>query len=331
MSAHRRLSSLAHNVHKDSDNHSLNTSECAICLFTVAVRIPFTPWNFPRFCAPLLIGGYLQPCQSLFVAPCSHVWHYKCIRPVIEKHYPIFLCPNCRAVADLDREIEEDEGLGGQEIWGSVPDDCGSRAEVQSQATTTNATAGTVGPGEPTTALATVTAAADNLTAAGAPRLDNLIVAGGVPAPVPEAAEPPPEQAVPPRDPGTPTPARPTVEASNAQAAGANAQAPAAPSTPPNHTSSWGRRRRADMILANARDGSEGSGEDSGTSSGGENGAEGPMTPMNDAGPFILDGNDGRLARESRRETLFAPMDGTPMAATASSVVPAPLPPGSAY
>lgn len=73
---------------------------------------------------------YLQPCQALFVAPCSHVWHYKCIRPVINnpKMYPQFLCPNCRAVADLDADIEENvdgwdeideltgnEGLAGAE------------------------------------------------------------------------------------------------------------------------------------------------------------------------------------------------------------------------
>lgn len=52
----------------------------------------------------------LQPCQSLFVAPCSHVWHYKCIRPILNSsNYPQFLCPNCRAVTDLEAEIEEAE------------------------------------------------------------------------------------------------------------------------------------------------------------------------------------------------------------------------------
>ena len=49
-----------------------------------------------------------KPCQSLFVAPCSHVWHYKCIRPILNgPTWPHFLCPNCRAVSDLDVEIEE--------------------------------------------------------------------------------------------------------------------------------------------------------------------------------------------------------------------------------
>lgn len=51
-----------------------------------------------------------QPCQSLFVAPCSHVWHYKCIRPIlIGSTWPNFLCPNCRAVADLEADVEEEE------------------------------------------------------------------------------------------------------------------------------------------------------------------------------------------------------------------------------
>src|SRR4051794_13024936 len=49
-----------------------------------------------------------QPCQSLFVAPCSHVWHYKCIRPILNgPSYPHFLCPNCRAVADLEADVDE--------------------------------------------------------------------------------------------------------------------------------------------------------------------------------------------------------------------------------
>ena len=53
-----------------------------------------------------------KPCQSLFVAPCSHGWHYKCIRPILNDHksWPQFLCPNCRAVTDLEADIEDPEG-----------------------------------------------------------------------------------------------------------------------------------------------------------------------------------------------------------------------------
>lgn len=49
-----------------------------------------------------------QPCQSLFVAPCSHTWHFKCVRSLLTSpQYPIFVCPNCRAGADLEADVEE--------------------------------------------------------------------------------------------------------------------------------------------------------------------------------------------------------------------------------
>ncbi|CAH2355813.1 E3 ubiquitin-protein ligase Dma2p [[Candida] railenensis] len=60
-------------------------SECAICLLQ------------------------LEPCQALFISPCSHSWHYKCIRPIIIKSYPQFYCPNCRSMCDLETDIEDDD------------------------------------------------------------------------------------------------------------------------------------------------------------------------------------------------------------------------------
>lgn len=59
-------------------------SECAICLLK------------------------LEPCQALFISPCSHSWHYKCIRPIIIKSYPQFYCPNCRSMCDLETDIEDE-------------------------------------------------------------------------------------------------------------------------------------------------------------------------------------------------------------------------------
>lgn len=61
-----------------------HVTECAICLMT------------------------LDPCQALFISPCSHSWHYKCIRPVIIKSYPQFYCPNCRSMCDLETDIEDE-------------------------------------------------------------------------------------------------------------------------------------------------------------------------------------------------------------------------------
>ncbi|KAF1846986.1 uncharacterized protein K460DRAFT_278504 [Cucurbitaria berberidis CBS 394.84] len=87
---HQRLRNLAKSK-KEGDTASTHTSECAICLMSIA------------------------PCQSLFVAPCSHVWHYKCIRPILNgPTWPTFLCPNCRAVADLEEDAED---IGDFEDW----------------------------------------------------------------------------------------------------------------------------------------------------------------------------------------------------------------------
>jgi pSer/pThr/pTyr-binding forkhead associated (FHA) protein len=90
---HQRLRALAKNKKQvTSDSASTHTSECAICLMSVA------------------------PCQSLFVAPCSHVWHYKCIRPILNgPTWPNFLCPNCRAVADLEEDVEDMGDFGDWE------------------------------------------------------------------------------------------------------------------------------------------------------------------------------------------------------------------------
>ena len=49
------------------------------------------------------------------MAPCSHVWHFKCIRPILNdpKSWPEFLCPNCRARHDLDADVDDLNG----EVW----------------------------------------------------------------------------------------------------------------------------------------------------------------------------------------------------------------------
>ncbi|KAF2863221.1 hypothetical protein K470DRAFT_255337 [Piedraia hortae CBS 480.64] len=73
---------------RGSDAGSVSSSECSICLNPVA------------------------PCQALFVAPCSHVWHYKCVRDLIQRRH--FSCPNCRLISDLDADVEPPEGCFDQ-------------------------------------------------------------------------------------------------------------------------------------------------------------------------------------------------------------------------
>ncbi|KAI5807042.1 hypothetical protein EDC01DRAFT_10993 [Geopyxis carbonaria] len=265
MSAHRRLRNLAR-TGNETDSRSTNSSECAICLLPVA------------------------PCQSLFVAPCSHVWHYKCIRPLIEKDYPSFLCPNCRAMADLDRDIEEDEF--GDELWEVIPDNIigvnGENTDTQSQETAAVATAGTVGVGEATTATTVVTAADAEIAGPSSNR-SQLVSATSGPAPVPEAVP----------DPISEEPVQ--LEPEESQSVPDSTMAP-------RQSGSW-RRRDLELVSfsQNPERSSQLSEGSNSSGSGNEHNQEGPMTPMNDAGPFVLDGGVGN-DRDGRRKTLFMPL-----------------------
>ena len=62
----------------------VNSTDCCICLFPITV------------------------CQALFIAPCSHAFHYKCMRPMLVAHHPGFSCPLCRTFADLESDVEVD-------------------------------------------------------------------------------------------------------------------------------------------------------------------------------------------------------------------------------
>jgi hypothetical protein len=61
-------------------NNEIEVEECCICLYALA------------------------PFQALFVAPCSHSYHFKCIRPLFDS-YPGFQCPICRTYSDLDASV----------------------------------------------------------------------------------------------------------------------------------------------------------------------------------------------------------------------------------
>jgi len=65
---------------KEDPDDDIHVDECCICLFAIA------------------------PFQALFVAPCSHTFHYKCLRPLLLNH-PGFACPLCRNYADLDASV----------------------------------------------------------------------------------------------------------------------------------------------------------------------------------------------------------------------------------
>jgi len=51
---------------------------------------------------------HIGPFQALFIAPCSHCFHYKCISPIICSSGDMFLCPVCRQVANLKASVSSD-------------------------------------------------------------------------------------------------------------------------------------------------------------------------------------------------------------------------------
>lgn len=74
-------------------DHNNELDECCICLYALA------------------------PFQALFVSPCSHTYHFKCIRPLLLS-YPGFQCPICRTYSDLEASvaIETDEVMEKYDI-----------------------------------------------------------------------------------------------------------------------------------------------------------------------------------------------------------------------
>ncbi|KAJ7688038.1 hypothetical protein B0H17DRAFT_901569, partial [Mycena rosella] len=77
-----------------------NIPDCCICASPSlsCVPRPFAPTLCCLF--PVSIR------QALFIAPCSHAFHYKCLRPLLEAHHPAFSCPLCRTFADLEEDVE---------------------------------------------------------------------------------------------------------------------------------------------------------------------------------------------------------------------------------
>lgn len=60
-------------------------------------------------------------CQALFIAPCSHSFHYKCIRGTLYEHHPGFSCPLCRSFHDLEADVEVDVAEEEEE-WEELPE-----------------------------------------------------------------------------------------------------------------------------------------------------------------------------------------------------------------
>lgn len=51
--------------------------------------------------------GAIAPFQALFISPCSHIYHHKCVSAMISQS-AMFQCPLCRQVANLTASISSD-------------------------------------------------------------------------------------------------------------------------------------------------------------------------------------------------------------------------------
>ncbi|KAH6603493.1 hypothetical protein Trco_008268 [Trichoderma cornu-damae] len=209
MAAHKRLRTMASNG--GASVASSNSQDCSICLNSIA------------------------PCQSLFVAPCSHTWHFKCVRSLLTSpQYPIFICPNCRAGADLEADVEEPA-----EEWQNLDD--------------------FAVPEEP------------------APSRAAQASAQGTQPPLPSPSDEPAEATV-----------QETDIMDVTVSFGATASPAASPTAPHATSEPLPIRSRASGAgrAIHLRDG--------GTPSPPGNGAEGVITPRNNAGPWVFDGRAGR-------------------------------------
>lgn len=192
------------------------------------------PLALLALCSRLIVS---QPCQSLFVAPCSHTWHFKCVRSLLTSHqYPIFICPNCRAGADLEADVEEPT-----EDW---------------------------------------------------EQFDEKVEGNGENAAEDGAATPPPEATPPDHDVSLhDTDAMDMTVTVNGNAVNGDSPAVRMP-----HSST------EPLPITNPATGAGRASLSNRTPSPPQPGTEGPITPRNDAGPWVFDGSAGRRATDATEE-----------------------------
>ncbi|KAJ3139344.1 hypothetical protein HDU90_000710 [Geranomyces variabilis] len=86
------FSSSAFDLHSASASNA--ASDCVICLSGIG------------------------PYQALFLSPCSHMYHYKCVKGLVNQSH-MFSCPLCRQIANLDASVSMDslcDLAGGPEL-----------------------------------------------------------------------------------------------------------------------------------------------------------------------------------------------------------------------
>ncbi|KAI1374640.1 hypothetical protein F4677DRAFT_163017 [Hypoxylon crocopeplum] len=221
MATHKRLRDLT-----STAASSAHAQDCSICLNAIA------------------------PCQSLFVAPCSHTWHYKCIREMLTgPSWPIFICPNCRATADLDAEVDEPSDEW-QQLDSGIDD-------VQEEKSASGARQGNDEVGPPSTSQSNGSGNEQQPSIEGDVGDMTMLID---PTPIRHAVTEP----------------VPIPNATPRAVSGDRSATNRTPS-PNSHPLATGN--------------------------------EGPITPRNDAGPWVFDGNPARVSQESARRNGMSSLD----------------------
>ncbi|OLN85651.1 E3 ubiquitin-protein ligase DMA2 [Colletotrichum chlorophyti] len=229
MASHKRL----RNMTAANAANSSSSQDCSICLNSIA------------------------PCQCLFVAPCSHTWHFKCIRSLLNSpQYPIFVCPNCRMAADLEADIEDPT-----EDWEQMDEENEEPEQKQQKQEESKENEATPSEPKPATAessrpqLPEIGTEDDSMDFTVA--LDRARTMAEAPESAPRTVAP---------TAATPPVPIPAVGAAQAAVQRNNGRDTRTPSPIGNH-----------LVTAH----------------------EGPITPRNDAGPWVFDGSAGRRAAEA--------------------------------
>lgn len=85
LAAFQQLKSQINTAANNRIKNKEEIQECCICLYCIA------------------------PFQALFIAPCSHIYHYRCLRPLLNQNYPGFSCPLCRTYSNLEASVAVEE------------------------------------------------------------------------------------------------------------------------------------------------------------------------------------------------------------------------------
>ncbi|KAK3333319.1 RING finger protein [Cercophora scortea] len=247
MTTHKRLRNMTASSANSSAAQSYS-QDCSICLNSIA------------------------PCQCLFVAPCSHTWHYKCIKALLSSpSYPIFICPNCRAAADLEAEVEDPEE------WEQLDSEEEQRAQQESALLQVD-TNMTLPP--PRRSRESVRSARNAMPAPPSPPspVTPEIDASGD---VTMLLDPPPLTAAQ----ADSSAGRPTISHTTSNPM-------PIPTSPAAAAAAAAAVQRANIA---PNDGRRDTRTPSPTGAPVLNGTEGPITPRNDAGPWVFDGSGLRM------------------------------------